>query len=91
MKACTQDIGEMAFVTSGHYHGQANNDSAHNSPAYRIESSQDNGWESEESYIPKCRINSNGIDSEKDAAKRCNSGRNTLGQCIHSTNVDAHS
>ena len=63
MKACAQDIREVAFVARCHYHGQPNNDSTNNRSAHRIDPAQDNGRESEERYIPKSRINSNDIDS----------------------------
>src|ERR1700736_2903424 len=75
--ASPQEASQVSFVTSSQVLHQANNDAAHDRPGDRINTTQDNGGECQQSRASQCDIYRKGAKGEKNPANGSNGGSET--------------
>src|SRR5260370_16292702 len=85
-----QETGDVAFVTGSQVLHQANNNSTHDGPGNRVNTSQDDGREGQQCRASQRWVHRKGPNSKKNPANGGDCGGNTPCQPINHPHLDTH-
>src|SRR5260370_10504620 len=85
-----QETGDVAFVTGSQVLHQANNNSTHDGPGDRVNTSQDDGREGQQCRASQRWVHRKGTHSKKNPANAGDDGGNTPCQRLNHANGDTH-